>query len=193
MKSIVDLTYVEYPTADGLYGLILSLISLTPIALFIALFALALVNRDLRYGLLVLGLLLSTIANEVAKKLIKQNRPAFSHKTGYGMPSDHSQFMTFWMVSIITYFTARRVLRGWFFLSFSVCNATLTALVMYSRYYLDVHSVEQVLVGGIIGVVLGYFWTKLIITAETSSAFALARKAIDRIWSRYFVVNSKLA
>ena len=186
MKSIVDLTYVEYPSEDGIFGFAVSLVSLTPIALFVGLFSIAVNNRDLRYALLALGLLLSTIANEIAKKIIKQDRPALSHKKGYGMPSDHSQFMMFWLISIIVYFRAHPVLRRWFYISLSISNAILTASVMYSRYYLGVHSLEQIFVGSLSGLILGYTWTHLIIRAELTPAFRAAQTAIDRFWRNNF-------
>jgi len=181
MKTILDLTYVEYPSEDGLYGLALGLITLLPIGIFFALAAVFLVNRDLRYAMLVLGLLLSTIGNEGAKKILKEERPAMSHKRGYGMPSDHSQFMAFLFSFFFVHFRANRVLNPQFFIFCLSALAVSSGLVMYSRVYLGVHSVAQVSAGCLIGLGLGAAWARLLGGIQ-HKWFRQIQLRVDRFW-----------
>lgn len=143
-------------------------------------------------------MLVCTASNLVLKRLIKQPRPAGSHKSGYGMPSNHSQFMCF----IACYFTLWLLHKASFGarttkhrsssekgsnndknstnstrsrtscfcvlaespLGYAIKIAliaglwALSFLVIYGRLYLGVHSVEQVAVGGICGVIISVLW-----------------------------------
>lgn len=47
--------------------------------------------------------------NFILKRLIKEERPMRIHKTGkgYGMPSSHAQFVTFWAVAMVLFLLVR--------------------------------------------------------------------------------------
>ena len=189
MKNIIDLTYVEYPAEDGLFGLAVAAISLLPIVLFIGLSFVAFFNRDLKYGALCLGLLLSTIGNEIAKKVIRDPRPEQSHKKGYGMPSDHSQFMAFFTAFVFVYFHINRLLNPWFLTLIALSNTVISLLVMYSRIYLGVHTLSQVLVGASIGALLGSVYALTISRLQLTRTFKATQLQVDKIWKEWFVVK----
>lgn len=55
------------------------------------------------------GQLACEAANFVLKRLIKEERPSRIHRTGkgYGMPSSHAQFVTFWAVAMALFLLVR--------------------------------------------------------------------------------------
>lgn len=78
---------------------------------------------------------------------------------GYGMPSSHSQFMGFFAVYVSLYLSNRGI-RKHFFLRctrVAIIIAVSTG-VCVSRIFLAYHTVLQVLVGAIIGILYGTCW-----------------------------------
>ena len=80
-----------------------------------------------------------------------------SKKESYGMPSGHSQnVMLFSTYAILTLMkgdhtdTMKKI--GYVFFS------SLAVGIMYSRVYLKCHTVQQVIVGGLLGLILGYIY-----------------------------------
>lgn len=70
------------------------------------------------------------------------NKPAIS----YGMPSGHAQFM--WTAAIYQFLMNKRA---------SIIYIILALLVSLSRFYLGCHSVDQIIIGSILGIFVGYF------------------------------------
>ena len=80
-----------------------------------------------------------------------------SKKESYGMPSGHSQnVMLFSTYAILTLmngnYTDRMKNIGY------VLFSLLAIGIMYSRVYLKCHTVQQVIIGGVIGLLLGYLY-----------------------------------
>jgi len=75
----------------------------------------------------------------------------------YGMPSGHAQiicfFVTYWILEIIQTKNRKRINK-----LFSIgILLTLALLVMYSRvYWSKCHTIQQVIMGGVIGISFGY-------------------------------------
>jgi len=125
-----------------------------------------LISRDLGLALLS-ALLLSSSANVVLKELIKAPRPPpelwLVEETGYGFPSGHSQLSaSFWGLSSLL---IRRK-------SLALLSAVMVVSVSTSRVLLRVHSVDQVLGGAVIGLVLAClaFWVSAKWGIERSAA-----------------------
>jgi len=59
--------------------------------------------------LLLLGLVCSTIINSVVKNYVQEPRPVGSTKSGFGFPSDHAQFMSFFAVYLTLWIFSERV------------------------------------------------------------------------------------
>ena len=154
--KVFDLTYIEYPDSNS--GFLFAALSLLPLFLIFSLLPVSLVARKLSYVVLFVGVLCSTIVNESLKRLIREPRPPGSHREGFGMPSDHSQFCAFWTAYFIVYLVGKGGIRRSFKIGCTAVNMTLSLMVMYSRVFLGVHSSPQVLCGAVVGTIMGLGW-----------------------------------
>jgi dolichyldiphosphatase len=89
------------------------------------------------------------------------------HGKGYGMPSSHAQFVTFFSVTLTFFLLFRHVPHPTdthtpfsFFQRFilSVLALVSAAVVASSRIYLNYHTPKQVLVGCAAGAIFAVFW-----------------------------------
>jgi dolichyldiphosphatase len=89
------------------------------------------------------------------------------HGKGYGMPSSHAQFVTFFSVTLTFFLLFRHVPHPTdthtpfsFFQRFilSVLALVSAAAVASSRIYLSYHTPKQVLVGCAAGAIFAVFW-----------------------------------
>lgn len=109
------------------------------------------------------GQFVSIAINKMLKKLINQPRPDGAYMSGPGMPSAHSQFMGFFATYLVIYTskrlnTRRRLEHGLTIL----CAIIVAVLTCYSRIHLNYHSVDQVAVGVVFGVITGVLWYALV-------------------------------
>ena len=80
------------------------------------------------------------------------------YKGSYGMPSGHSQttitFAVFFIMALFDYHSnlSNSML---YFITFII--TIYSVLVLWSRIYLKCHTIQQVIIGSIIGVTLGYY------------------------------------
>ncbi|KAH3686032.1 hypothetical protein WICPIJ_003032 [Wickerhamomyces pijperi] len=163
-----DDTYVLY-NADDIFSLLSVFFTLLPIGILVFYLSWFLTTREVEPVIMAAGQVVNDIINNVAKNHIKQVRPynfegfqASGLRSGYGMPSAHSQFMGFFATYLIL-----RIWIQWKGLSVlrkiisTISLGALSWCVMYSRVYLYYHSVPQVLVGLGIGTTLGlvYYFT----------------------------------
>jgi len=156
----LDLTYVVYQKQSQV-SLFFALITFLPFVIFISLVTLVLFRREIEALYQIAGLLLSTLLNFLLKQVIREPRPFGSVKSGYGMPSDHSQFMFFFSIYAIIWIQIRPCIsnRSRHLLCVSLFFSSL--LVAYSRCHLGVHSSSQVLCGGLVGSFCGVIWVIL--------------------------------
>lgn len=152
--EIIDDFARFYPAATLIYALIIN-----DIYLFMFMVLSNLVNGVLKYK----------IAKPIMKDknypiLGKGTRPKGAahcgiwkdppgHKTkSYGMPSGHSQeawgFATYMILKNMSYGYALFDIRN-------VILSGLAIFIMYSRVYLNCHTVQQVIVGGLFGILFG--------------------------------------
>lgn len=94
LKSF-SLTHILYnPSHPKYLSIPLTLLSLSPIFLFVSYFTLLVFNRQLTVLFLAAGSLINEVLSWVLKRVLKGQRPYFGHEHighGYGMPSSHSQ------------------------------------------------------------------------------------------------------
>lgn len=161
MKIPLDYTYVNYENDDTI-GLCLAFVTLTPIYIMVMYTTLIILRRDYSTCYALGGQLLNLIINKILKKLIDQPRPESCEiSSDSGMPSNHSQFISyfilFYIVQIIwvnsKYFDS---LLKVFYTSLLIL---MGLIVCYSRYYLNYHTLEQVVVGACIGSLFGIIWS----------------------------------
>ena len=155
----LDLTYVVYSPTSTL-SLLYALVTFTPFVVFISLATIIACRREIEAVNQCLGLLLSTAINAVLKSVLRHPRPLLSAKEGHGMPSDHAQFMGFFLLYLTLWLHTRACVTGsgrWIVV---VGLALLSGLVCVSRVHLGVHSELQVVAGLAVGCALGcvYFW-----------------------------------
>jgi membrane-associated phospholipid phosphatase len=108
----------------------------------------AIINlRNMQYylvGYLVFSFL-NKATNSMLKKVFKQPRP--SHIPGYGMPSAHAQSMFFSTAFLYCTKGSAELL---------IMELALCALTLYQRWKVKAHTPEQLAVGALIGITLGY-------------------------------------
>ncbi len=83
-----------------------------------------------------------------------------SEAISFGMPAGHSQsilfFATFWIMYILIEFKEKKKNKDIIYKCCSIIYLMIISLiVMYNRYYFRYHTIEQIVVGGIIGIGLG--------------------------------------
>jgi membrane-associated phospholipid phosphatase len=102
--------------------------------------------KDYQVIILISGILFSQIIAKTLKKIIKQSRPIKS-KT-YGMPSSRST-----VVSFIVFYL---ILTNKFKLSTKFIIIILGLLSLSMKYIIKEHSIYQLIVGGILGIIIAY-------------------------------------
>lgn len=157
-----DDTYVLYDPSSRLSFACAGL-SLLPIGILVFYLSWFIVTREVEPCIMAAGQVVNDVLNNLVKNYVKQPRPVqfvgFQEnglRSGYGMPSAHSQFMGFFA----TYLLLRLWLqwRGVCALKKSIASLIILVVsisVVFARVYLNYHNVEQVLVGSSIGCSLG--------------------------------------
>lgn len=114
----------------------------------------------------VIGAVLNYILNSLLKLVFKQPRPTENMKLfqlemnrretidwreyqRYGMPSGHSQETAFSLIYIMMVLQNTKI---------TVLFSTIMMFTMFQRIYTNRHSILQVLVGGTIGLCMGYLF-----------------------------------
>jgi len=105
--------------------------------------------------LYITGFIGNELLNRLLKPILQDPRPVPISPTDiYGMPSGHSQVAAFSLVFITL--ILREKYYGWILL-FSF----LTVATMAQRVITKAHSLEQVIIGGLLGGGIGYFLQKI--------------------------------
>lgn len=94
---------------------------------------------------------ISCVTNNLLKIIIKQKRPV-PYRGTYGMPSGHSQACTF--IITLCYLMTRDV--RLFYVS-----VFLATLCFYHRYIFLYHTISQVIVGALLGIIFGILAYKI--------------------------------
>ncbi|XP_067940138.1 dolichyldiphosphatase 1-like [Watersipora subatra] len=163
--SSVSLTHIQYPTGDVI-GYVLAWASLLPIFIFVSISTLILFRRDLHTICMGIGVLLNEALNKILKRLIADERPLVPGRHnhhGYGMPSDHSQYMAFFSLYclLFLYFRTHRtdtIIGKFWKVSMGTTVVAAAAFCCYSRYYLLYHTAMQVYGGILVGLFSGLIW-----------------------------------
>ena len=170
-EKLLSLTAVVYQRGDKL-GQLLAAISLLPLVLLVSLATLILCRRDLQTCCLLLGQLLNELVNKALKETIREARPLGSPGDDFGMPSSHSQFMGFFAACHVQFaYSRRKHHRGVEVYGSSALAVGCAVLVAFSRVHLRYHTLEQVLIGGALGVACGLGWRALTVTYFAPSIF----------------------
>ncbi|KAI8620546.1 PAP2 superfamily-domain-containing protein [Chytriomyces sp. MP71] len=177
-----SITHVQYARSDPL-GKPLALTALFPIFIMVSYATLIAARRDLYLASVCLGQLLGEVFNIALKRLIRQPRPTTFLGNGYGMPSSHAQFMSYFATFVVLHLYLRSVsVQLCFQPAHSMIRCTdahanrtsyknplwkhmvtfgvigVAGVVAFSRVYLHYHTTTQVLAGIQIGAILGLSW-----------------------------------
>ncbi|OJJ43835.1 hypothetical protein ASPZODRAFT_876470 [Penicilliopsis zonata CBS 506.65] len=158
-----SLTHVHYNPADPL-SFLSAWLALVPQALCIAYVTLAWASREMELILMFAGQMGCEALNFVLKRLIKEERPKKMYGKGYGMPSSHAQFVTYFAIYISLFILFRHVpspTTGHSFLTrlfVAIAACVGAGAVATSRIYLNYHTPKQVLVGCAAGAFCAMSW-----------------------------------
>lgn len=157
-----DDTFVLYDPHDPV-SFVCAGLSLLPIAILVFYLSWFIITREFEPLVMAGGQVFNDVLNNVVKNYLKEPRPRHFEgfqenglRSGYGMPSAHSQFMGFFF----TYLTLRLWLQ-WRGLTKShrivgtVALGSISFAVIFARVYLSYHSWAQVIVGSTIGAACG--------------------------------------
>lgn len=178
MSKPFSLTYVIYNQTDPL-GPILAILSLAPPFCVASLTLHTLLTRDLRGAFLLSGLVATAFLCTILKQIINQPRPVHAnlHVSEYllpdgqqgGMPSNHAAFVSFCAVFSMyfamtqykhyqtqTTTTTKSCYLRWIKRWVPAIGAIVIAAgCSYSRVHLGYHTINQVLVGTLLGSTMG--------------------------------------
>lgn len=142
--------------------------------------------------------------NFVLKRVLKEERPAKMHGKGYGMPSSHAQFVTFFSLTLAFFLVFRHVpkpatashtpLSMGSRIGLSGLAIAGAGLVAWSRIYLSYHTPKQVLVGCLAGVIcaVGWFSFTAVLRQYGVLAWILEQPAVRLFRMRDLVVGEDL-
>ncbi|GAP84041.1 putative pap2 domain protein [Rosellinia necatrix] len=165
-----SLTHVHYDPADPI-SYLCAWLALVPQAICVMYVTLIWSTREIEIVLLGAGQFVCEVLNFALKRLIKEERPPRMNGNGYGMPSSHAQFVTYFAVSLVLFLLLRHQPPGpgqrkrnhtpmtmlervfW-----SVVGLVGAFTVAWSRVYLNYHTERQVLVGCTAGMVIAVSW-----------------------------------
>ncbi|KAI0534614.1 phosphatidic acid phosphatase type 2/haloperoxidase [Xylaria digitata] len=165
-----SLTHVHYDPTDKI-SYLCAWLALVPQGLCVMYVTLIWSTREIEIVLLGAGQFACEVLNFALKRLIKEERPPRMNGKGYGMPSSHAQFVTFFAVSMALFLLFRHQPPGpesrsrnhtpmtllerafW-----SVVGLFGALTVAWSRVYLNYHTEKQVLVGCTAGLTIAVTW-----------------------------------
>lgn len=193
-KSIpFELTYVRYQEGDVL-GYLLAITTLAPIYIAAAYCTLLVTQRNVDIVLILLGQTINLVLNKVLKKVIAQPRPEGCDLKDWGMPSNHSQFVayacaTFSLLLARHMIKSRLLVRRPIFRVLFISAAIVLCLcVCTSRVYLKYHTIEQVVVGALVGACAGWVWTHVMSNKFIRRQTA---KLLDLIFDEGLYINEE--
>jgi len=163
----LSLTHVRYNPNDP-FSYASAWLALVPQGLCVTYVTLIWASREVEILLMFAGQMACEALNFALKRLIREERPQQMHGKGYGMPSSHSQFVTFFALSLTLWLLFRHIptssttsyspstLSERVLLSLLACMGA--GAVAASRVYLNYHTPKQVLVGVAAGAVFAIIW-----------------------------------
>ena len=170
-EKLLSLTAVVYPRGDRL-GQLLAATSMLPLVLVVSLVTCVLCRRDLHSSFMLLGQLLNELLNKAIKETVREARPQGAPADDFGMPSSHSQFMWYFAAYHVLFVHSRAAHHNRLEVLGSCMLAVMCAVaVAYSRVYLLYHTIEQVVVGGVLGVTCAVLWRAVTIKWFAPSVF----------------------
>ena len=145
-------------TKSDLIEMSMILLSLTPYPVVFLLLCLAAYFRTSRSALILALVFIENIIVFFLKMIFQEPRPNYLCNNEYGFPSNHSCFFTciiFWFIleELFTPEILRFKYKG-----FLIIFGIIYPCILYSRYYLNYHSIGQILGGFLFGILFTCCW-----------------------------------
>lgn len=162
----LSLTHVHYDPNDR-FSYLCAWLALVPQGLCVVYTTLIWSSREAEVALMFAGQLACEALNWCLKRLIKEERPRQMYGKGYGMPSSHAQFVSFFSLYLALFLLFRHQPHPTHThtpttfaqrLALSTLALASAAAVAFSRIYLSYHTDKQVLVGCAAGAVFALVW-----------------------------------
>lgn len=158
------------PSSSDIKEIIMVFLSTTPYPLSFIILLTGTYYRSTRSIFILAMTFIQNFIVEMLKNNLKDPRPNYKCNQQYGNPSNHTVFLTSVIMWFIMdgLFTAKQYqLRKKKFL---VPLFMLYPFIVYSRVYLNYHSIEQMITGLILGTFIGIIWyilcTKVILSGD---------------------------
>ncbi|RDW89174.1 acid phosphatase haloperoxidase-2 [Coleophoma cylindrospora] len=189
----LSLTHVHYDPNDPV-SYFCAWLALVPQGLCVVYATLIWSTREIEILLMFGGQLACEALNFALKRILKEERPKQMHGKGYGMPSSHAQFVSFFSISLTLFLLLRHTppkrptpthtpLSMVERVGLSALALGNASLVAWSRTYLSYHTNKQVLVGCLAGTLSAVVWF-IITTAIRRSGLLLY--ILDHPFTRLF-------
>ncbi|KAI9655116.1 MAG: hypothetical protein M1821_005599 [Bathelium mastoideum] len=192
----LSLTHVHYNPHDRI-SYLCAWLALVPQALCITYATLIWSTREVEIILMFAGQMGCEAFNWLLKRYIKEERPRQMNGKGYGMPSSHAQFLSFFAVALSLFLLLRHSptpptpsstahhsipvpLSYRILISFGAFLAA--AAVSASRIYLNYHTPRQVLVGCAAGAFTAVAW---FVVTEYLRRAGWVGWALEHRWARW--------
>ncbi|KAH7051114.1 hypothetical protein B0J12DRAFT_740057 [Macrophomina phaseolina] len=162
----LSLTHVHYNPHDR-FSYLCAWLALVPQGLCVVYATLIWSSREAEVALMFAGQMACEALNWGLKRLIKEERPRQMYGKGYGMPSSHAQFVSFFSLYLALFLLYRHAPHPTHThtpttfaqrLALSVLALGAAAAVAFSRIYLSYHTSKQVLVGCAAGAAFAVVW-----------------------------------
>ncbi|KAL3422695.1 PAP2 domain protein [Phlyctema vagabunda] len=164
----LSLTHVHYDPNDPI-SYFCAWLALVPQGLCVVYATLIWSTREVEILLMFGGQMACEALNFALKRLLKEERPKQMHGKGYGMPSSHAQFVSFFSISLTLFLLFRHTppkkqtpthtpLSMVERVGLSVLALANAGLVAWSRTYLSYHTNKQVYVGIAAGTLSAISW-----------------------------------
>ncbi|KAL1641377.1 hypothetical protein SLS58_006078 [Diplodia intermedia] len=159
----LSLTHVHYDPNDR-FSYLCAWLALVPQGLCVVYTTLIWSSREAEVALMFAGQLACEAVNWCLKRLIKEEQ---MYGKGYGMPSSHAQFVSFFSLYLALFLLFRHQPHPTHThtpttfaqrLALSTLALASAAAVAFSRIYLSYHTNKQVLVGCTAGAAFAVFW-----------------------------------
>jgi len=142
-------------------------------------------RRDLTSLFFWVGYWANEIINSALKFTFRQERPLSEQAKleTYGMPSAHSQLIFFWATFSCWMLLVRITFQSkWsnYLLCFGII--ILASLVSFSRWYLGYHTLLQVVIGGLVGILFGSIWFGLLHLCVSKRFHVLEQMTLLRLF-----------
>ncbi|KAK7539985.1 DOLPP1 protein [Phyllosticta citribraziliensis] len=162
----LSLTHVHYNPHDR-FSYLCAWLALVPQGLCVVYATLMWSSREVEICLMFAGQMACEALNWALKRWIKEERPRQMYGKGYGMPSSHAQFVSFFSLYLTLFLLFRHAPHPTQThtpttyaqrLGLSVLALASAAAVAFSRIYLTYHTNKQVLVGCAAGAAFAVVW-----------------------------------